>query len=333
MAVRASTIICFGLFALGGLGRFESMTACARRATYADVNNGRSSRGINPVFIDAAGTRLHYVDVGRGKQTVVLIHGNAGYLQDFEFGTIGLLSNRFRAIAFDRPGHGLSELPKGGPVTVEDQAVILHEALDVLGVKEPIVVGHSWGAAVALAYGLKYPHETAGLVLLSPVAYSGAGHDCVFSAILRTPILGDISLVLAKPFIARRMLAASLKEAFYPDAVPEEYKHSAEKVWLGRRQLKAFAQDDLTLDDSLRRLSIRYREITAPAVIVTGDQDHIVPPDQNALRLHRALINSELVIIRNAGHQIPQIHPEEILRAVERIVTTAAPHSCPGCVG
>src|SRR6266478_1055216 len=58
-------------------------------------------------FVSAGDTRLHYVESGSGR-TVVLIHGNAGDVQDFDFGTLDLLARKFHVIAFDLPGHGLS---------------------------------------------------------------------------------------------------------------------------------------------------------------------------------------------------------------------------------
>jgi pimeloyl-ACP methyl ester carboxylesterase len=299
-------------------GNSGSVRAQAQRTVFTNNGNGFSFHSGNQHFIDVAETKLHYVEAGRG-QAVVMIHGNAGYVQDFEFGTIDMVSSGFRAIAFDRPGHGLSELPKTGHASVEEQAEMLHQALDELGIKNPILVGHSWGAAVALAYGIQYPQETAGLVLLAPVAYMGGGHDSGFSRLLRTPILGDLGLAIAKPFIARRMLSDSLKEAFYPDAVPEEYQKAAEKVWLGRKQLKAFARDDLALDDSLRRLASRYQEIRLPVMIVTGDKDKVISAEQNAVRLHQAMAGSQLMVIKSAGHQIPETHPEAVLRAVEQL--------------
>jgi pimeloyl-ACP methyl ester carboxylesterase len=315
---KVSSVIFVMIVFIAVSGNSGSAHAQAQKNALTNNRDGFSFHSGNQHFINVAETKLHYVEAGRG-QAVVMIHGNAGYVQDFEFGTIDMLSNGFRAIAFDRPGHGLSDLPKSGHASVEEQAAILHQALGALGIKNPILVGHSWGAAVALAYGIQYPQETAGLVLLAPVAYNGGGHDSGFSKLLRTPILGDLSLGIAKPFIARRMLSDSLKEAFYPDAVPEEYQRAAEKVWLGRKQLKAFARDDLALDDSLRRLASRYQEMRLPVMIVTGDKDKVISAEQNAVRLHQAVAGSQLMVIKNGGHQIPETHPEAVLRAVEQL--------------
>jgi alpha/beta hydrolase fold len=96
-------------------------------------------------FVTAGKTKLHYVERGQGRP-VVMIHGNAGDLHDFELGTFDLLARNYHAIAFDLPGHGLSKEPGNAKGTIQEQAKILHLALTALGVKDPILVGHSWGA-------------------------------------------------------------------------------------------------------------------------------------------------------------------------------------------
>src|SRR5437870_332290 len=114
-------------------------------------------------FVTVDDTRLHFVIKGEGRP-VVLIHGNPGSGQDWTR-VFGPLSGLHKVIAFDRPGHGRSERPKHIDVTVEVQARLLHDALKQLHVERPIVVGHSWGGALALVYAINYPQEVAGVVL------------------------------------------------------------------------------------------------------------------------------------------------------------------------
>ena len=96
-------------------------------------------------FVIAGNTTLHYVDSGNGRP-VVMIHGNAGDLKDFDFGVMALLVGKYRVLAFDLPGHGLSKMPGDAKGTIQEQAVTLHQALTALCVTNPILVGHSWVA-------------------------------------------------------------------------------------------------------------------------------------------------------------------------------------------
>jgi alpha-beta hydrolase superfamily lysophospholipase len=74
------------------------------------------------------------------------------------------------------------------------------------------------------------------------------------------------------------MLKQALVQAFYPQAVPSNYFKIASSLWLGKKQLKAYIEDEWALNDSLRRMSQRYSDIKIPVVIVTGDKDKIVSP-------------------------------------------------------
>src|SRR5262249_36869057 len=116
-------------------------------------------------FVTVEKLRVRYIEVGRGP-TVVMIHGNAGSIEDFEFGVIQALASNYRVIAVDRPGHGKSDRPNDA--NVEYQARLLHQVLLSLHVYEPVLVGHSWGAALALSYALQYPKEVSAMILVAP---------------------------------------------------------------------------------------------------------------------------------------------------------------------
>ena len=116
---------------------------------------------------------MRYIKSGSGP-AVVMIHGNAGSIEDFEFGTIAMLSSNYHVMAVERPGHGKSGRPNG-KTDVEYQARLLHQVLSSLGVARPVLVGHSWGSALALSYALQYPTEVSALILVAPAAYPDAG--------------------------------------------------------------------------------------------------------------------------------------------------------------
>lgn len=267
-------------------------------------------------FVMAGHSRLHYVESGKGRP-VVMIHGNAGDLHDFEFGALNLLAGNYHAMAFDLPGHGLSKMSRHAQGTISEQAMILHQALTVLGIKDPILVGHSWGGAVALAYALLYPRDISALVLLAPAAYWDHHNEVPAEALLQIPLLSDLCIALFKPIFGPRALKQGLKDAFSPDPVPLDYLKSANAVWLERKHLKALIKNDAMIESSLEELSPQYQKIHAPVVIVTGDSDLLVSPQRNAFNLHNVIAKSELMVIPHAGHQIPETHPEAVLRAVD----------------
>lgn len=279
------------------------------------------SRGKTPKlkeqFIEVENLNLHYVETGKGR-TVVLIHGNAGSTKDYQFGTLAKLAGKYRTIAIDLPGHGSSER-KEKSMTINEQATILHNALTLIGIKKPILVGHSWGGAVALAYALQYSGELSGLVLLAPAAYPDPESQSRMAALLDVPVLGDLALVVAKPFVSEKILKEQLETAFYPVPIPTDYFNAVKDEWLENKQIKTYINDENELNKSLQELSKLYNKLHLPVVIVTGDSDRVVIPQQNAYLLHKTIPKSKLIVLRKTGHQIPQLHPEAVLKAIKKV--------------
>jgi pimeloyl-ACP methyl ester carboxylesterase len=268
-------------------------------------------------YVIVQNLRVHYREAGRGP-TVVMLHGNAGSVDDFDFGAVRLLSSSYRVVAIDRPGHGRSDRPSR-KATVETQAELLHETLFRLRIDQPILVGHSWGAAMALAYVLKYPNEVSALVLLAPAAYPDKRQSNSLWALARTPVIGDLSFGFGKLLFGHHMLSDALAKAFYPERIPERYLKLTHSSWLSRKHLKSYLEDESSLNDSLKMMKNRYTEIAVPVVIVTGDKDQIVSPIQNAYELHMQIPQSELIEIKNTGHEIPLTHPESLATALSLI--------------
>lgn len=266
-------------------------------------------------FVSANGLRLHFVSKGAGRP-IVFIHGNPGSHQDFSRNLLGELSESYRAVAFDRPGHGHSERHQGATVTVEVQARILRRALKQLSIERPIIVGHSWGGAVALAMALERQEDLAGLVLLAPAAYPGDTAQW-WTLLPNVPWLGNFFLKTLTPLLGRRIVSSSLKEAYHPQPVQEDYAQAAAALWTRPEQIRACASDDRSLDGSLNLLSERYPEIRLPVVIVTGDSDLLVKPEEHACRLHQSISGSKLIRLQGVGHQIPQTRPESVVEAIE----------------
>src|SRR6202043_2630677 len=122
-------------------------------------------------FLEINGVWLHYIERGAG-EPLVLLHGNGSMIQDFESsGLIDLAAKNYRVIVFDRPGFGHSDRPRNVIWTPAAQAELINSALHRLGVSHAIILGHSWGASVAVALALKYPNLVQGLVLASGYYY------------------------------------------------------------------------------------------------------------------------------------------------------------------
>jgi len=228
------------------------------------------------------------------------------------------LASRHRVIAFDRPGHGRSQRPKRGDATVEVQAQLLHGALVQLRIDRPILVGHSWGATLALVYAINYPDEIAGLVVVAPAAYES--HEGSFlTGLPSVPVIGDAANYVLTPLIGPSVVRGELKKAFSPDPVPKNYLKSVLSEWTKPSKVRAYALDEDFYNPAVKKFSPRYAEIAVPVSIVTGDADLIVSEKDNAGRLHEVLPKSRFVVLPKTGHQIPFTHPQSVIDEIERV--------------
>jgi len=273
-------------------------------------------------FVTVEDARLHFVIKGAGRP-VVLIHGNPGSCQDWSR-LYGPLATRYCGFAFDRPGHGHSDRPNHRPITVDVQAQMLHTALKELNDEQPILVGHSWGGALALAYALEFQNDVAGLVLLAPAAYESDDGVSFLTKLPAWPVVGDVINFLFTPVFGAWIVREDLQKAFAPDLVPKHYLRHVLSEGTRPRKVKWYSVDDALLSESLPKFTPRYSDIRVPVVIVTGDSDLIVPAKENAHRLYEALPHAELVVLEKTGHQIPFTRPDAVVDAIDRVASKTA---------
>jgi pimeloyl-ACP methyl ester carboxylesterase len=267
-------------------------------------------------FVVAGGTRLHYTSAGRGTP-VVFLHGNPGSIRDFD--EVGArLARDHRVVAIDRPGHGHSG--RTGDATPREQAAIVHTLLQQAEVTRPILVGHSWGGALALIYALEYPAEVAGLVLVGTRAAVQLRDPDLLSRIVRTPVLGRIAEWTVLLPIGRRVVEQGLTRVYAPDAVPGEELAAAHALWLRPGEMNATVWDAVNLQTALEAYGPRFADLRAPASLIVGDRDELLTESR---ALHQVLPHGELRVLPNAGHMIIRTRPDAIADAVRALARRA----------
>jgi pimeloyl-ACP methyl ester carboxylesterase len=269
-------------------------------------------------FVTVEGVTLHYLAVGMG-QPVVFLHASGVVLQDFTLSIFDRVAASYQAIVFDRPGYGYSDQPADQPLSVGLNARLIHDALASRGVERPILVGHSYGGAVALNYALEYPSQVAGLVLLAPSAYAEGFSVFPMFYIPDIPLLGWLFLHMVWPPLARMGASLFYGGMFAPDSPPDIVVKTMAGFAVRRTYFRALAAEVKRLPRDLRRQSRRYEEIRIPVVIVTGEADQVDPPEQQAYRLHRAIPHSQLITLEETGHVIHYGHPHVVMDAIAQV--------------
>ncbi|UGQ46301.1 alpha/beta fold hydrolase [Massilia endophytica] len=307
---------------LSGRNRNLLLAAGALTAAYLVVRSKtRQVEAEHPPsgkFIAVNGLRLHYQERGSGP-AVVLLHGNGATSQDFRLsGLFDQLAYEHRVIAIDRPGFGYSERPRDKIWTPEAQAAVLAEALRLLDVRQAIVLGHSWGAMVALAMGLDHPGLVRGLVLLSGYYYPSMRMDVALSA-PALPVVGDLLSHTLAPLLSRAMWPALTRRVFSPRPVDAAFRRWPKWMSLRPKQLRVEAAETALMIPSAARLHERYGSLTMPVAIFTGDGDKMISPSHQAERLHRELEQSELHVVPHTGHMVHYVAQDAIAAAVRSI--------------
>lgn len=303
---------------LGGLGLLASYFVVRAKTAQAEKENPPRGK-----FVEIDGVRLHYLERGQGP-ALVLLHGNGILAEDFEYsGLMAQLSERYRVIAFDRPGYGYSERPRTTLWTPDAQARLLHGALREIGVESAIVLGHSWGTMVALAMGLQEPDAVRGLILLSGYYYPTLRLDMPIIGQPAIPLVGDLMRYTVSPLVGRALWPLLSKRVFAPMPVPEGFRRLSPWMALRPGQLRASGAEAALMAPAALSLSKRLDELKVPVQLVTGTRDKIVKPAVHSERLHEELMaegkSSELHLEPGVGHMVHYAHPEQVVRAVDAI--------------
>jgi pimeloyl-ACP methyl ester carboxylesterase len=291
-----------------------TLTACAlinrQLAKKAEQKNPPMGK-----FIEIDGVRLHYVERGEG-ESLLLLHGNGSMIQDFECsGLVTLAAKKYRVIVFDRPGYGYSERPRGTIWSPDAQAALIHRALVRLGVSRVTVMGHSWGASVAIALALKHPDVVASLVLASGYYYPAARADVVAQSGPAVPIFGDLMSLTLAPLISRAMWQLSIRNMFGPKPVPAKFRGFPKEMALRPSQIRAGAGESAMMIPDAFAFQGDYESLKMPVVIVAGEEDRVVDVEQSA-RLHRQIAESTFHRLSGAGHMVHQTETNQIMSAI-----------------
>lgn len=274
-------------------------------------------------FLIIDGQRVHYTEYGEGPP-VVLLHGNGMMIDDFNLsGVVGLAAKSYRVIAFDRPGYGYSDRPGSRLWSPQAQAELLSTALTMLKAERSVVVGHSWGALVAVAMALDHPQLVRSLVLLSGYYYPTFRPEVPLLGAPAVPIIGTLLRHTVAPLIGRVMWPNMVRKLFAPAAVPAAYRRFPTWMALRPSHLQASAAERSLMVPSANSLRKRYRELTMPVVIMCGEEDTVVDIDRHSARLHAELPRSELHRIPGDGHMIHHLVPYEVVSAIDTAAKAA----------
>ena len=267
------------------------------------------------------GARSHYRDRGpRGAPVILLLHGSNSSLFDWEPWS-DLLSDRFRVVSVDLPGHGLTGAVPGGDYSEAGMAAFVLAFADRLGLGRFAVAGNSMGGGVAARFAELHPDRVTHLILVDAHAEGMApvGDHVPFAfRLARIPVLSDVLLhITPRSLVVEGLNDAVVRKAALTDAMIDQYWDFARmagtrEATVARFQLKA---DTFVRDHAAA--------IKAPTLILWGAQDQVLPV-ADAQAWARAIPGARLIVYSATGHLPMEEVPQKSAADVGTFVS--APH-------
>jgi pimeloyl-ACP methyl ester carboxylesterase len=264
---------------------------------------------------------------GEPTASVLLLHGQPGSARDWDR-VRAALDGRVRTVAIDRPGW--NGRGSGRDLAGNVQAAVA--ALDWADVSRAIVVGQSFGGAVASWLAVEHPERVGALVLLAPAANVASLQWIDWC--LAAPVVGPAlsAAAVGAPALAlsgahtRRFIAARFE-------LDEDYLRAVARVYLRPAAWRTFLLEQRALIDQLPVLESRLGRIAAPTTIVIGSADRVVPAS-SAKVLAGQIPGAALVPLRGAGHLVSLRHPELVAQiTLAAAAAASAAGAAPGAVG
>lgn len=274
-------------------------------------------------FLVVEGHRVHALVMGEGPD-LVLLHGSGGNLRDLTLSLAPELAKSYRVILFDRPGHGYTDRVSSTGSTLKEQAYLLAAAARQLGAEKPIVMGHSFGGAVALAWAVHEPDSIAALIPLSAPSNRWESGLPLFYRVTSHPLLAPIVTPLLAAFVPDSRVESGVASVFAPNEVPEGYlDHFGAPLTLRRESLRANALQRRNLSDEIDALVPLYRRIDIPTEIVHGTADTTVGLSIHSEKLVKQISQSTLTRLEGIAHMPQHAAPDAVIAAIHRAANRA----------
>ena len=259
--------------------------------------------------------RLHYVEQGAG-EPLLLLHGLGGSTV-FWADVIPLLAARFRVLAPDLPGHGLSDKPDA-PYDLAYGRSFVPRLMDALGLPAAHVVGHSTGGLLGMVLARDHPERVSTLTLVDS---AGLGSGLHWTLRLASLPLFDRMLVRDTRFGMRLHLGTLFFDKRFAEGELLERLAEQRRLPGATRTIRRALR--CAVSPAGQRPAIDQRPylaaIRSPVLIVWGEQDALIPA-AHAREAKRLRPEARLTLFPRCGHCPNVEYPQEFARVVTEFI-------------
>lgn len=286
---------------------------------------------VTDAYVELNGLRFHYREWGSRGQPVLLLHGLASTSHIWDL-TAPLINKDLQVLALDQRGHGKSDKPDDG----YDFATILGDVRAFcrrIGIERPVVVGHSWGASVALQYAADYTEEVAGVAMV----------DGGFMEMSSRLTWEETEQRLAPPQLDGLPLEKFLEMAQTWSGVGEMWSPDVEQIILANFEISS----ERTIRPRLRRAnhmkilrslweqrsSQLYRLVRCPMLVAPARREpesdaerHWLLAKLEGIRTLEAQMDHRLQVrwMEDSIHDVPVQRPQQLAAAINAFVAELA---------
>ena len=268
----------------------------------------------NSHFVEVDGVTVHYQEFGdAANPTLILIHGYTASTYVWQTVAPMLADENFHVVAVDLLGFGFSEKPAWFEYSIVSQARMIERFMDRIGIGRAILVGSSYGGAVASTVALDYRERVEKLVLVDAVCNDEAKQN----VLLRLVSMRGVGEILS-PFLidSRRFLKLRMRRTIAP---VNHHLITKERIEAVHRPLRAKNAHHSVLASARNWNANRIEDdaylINQPTLIIWGEDDNVIPV-RNGEKLYDSILNSRLVVLKDCGHIPQEEKPERFVELV-----------------
>ncbi|QJU60688.1 alpha/beta hydrolase [Sphingomonas sp. AP4-R1] len=283
---------------------------------FSALTRRRSERVAPPTgrFVTVDGARLHVVEAGSGPP-ILIIHGLGGQLRHFSYALLARLADTHRVILVDRPGAGHS--PRIAGYGIAQHAALVARLIEEMGIDRPIVVGHSFGGAVALALALDHLRLVRRLVLIAPLTQPDMVVHQPFKAFLAArPWVREAACTTVAVPLGAAIRHRAHRATFWPEPIAPDFDVAGGGALVLRPATLAAGFEEIsTAAIQLASMAPRYPQIDMAVSILFGRGDQVLDPAIHGARTAEAIPGARLEMIEG-GHMLPVTQPDVVARFI-----------------
>src|SRR5215212_1490009 len=265
-------------------------------------------------WFESAAGRMHYVDEGSG-QPILMCHGNPTWSFQYR-NVIRAVRERFRCVAVDYLGFGLSDRPPGFGYTPAEHAAVVGELVRELDLSELIVMGHDWGGPIGTSVASSDPDRVHGLVLGNTWFWPIDRRGRIFSKVMSSRPLQQ--LILKRNLFVERLLPSGISRKLSAEEM--DHYRRVQPTPEARVGVAEFPRQIVAATPWLAQLSVAVpRELGSKRVLITFPmRDVAFRPGDTLPRMRQAFSDAEVVELPRAKHYFVEDAPDEVAEAVLR---------------